>query len=86
MNVFYSVEEVAPLLRVTPQTLRNWIREGKVHAERMGRPYLIPVEEAARLLKRTPDEVHTLIYQAKTAKSAEDHEPGIWVPSLLASV
>jgi excisionase family DNA binding protein len=72
---FYRVDDVANLLGVTPQTIRNWIREGKVKAQRFGRPHLIPIEEVARLLGKTPQEAARLMEQA---------ESGIRTPSLLA--
>ena len=75
MKQFYRVTDVAPLLGVTEQTLRNWIREGKIAAKRFGRPHLIPLGEIARLLDRTPDEV---------AKLLEPNEPDIRAPNLQA--
>lgn len=39
---FFTVQETADLLRVTPQTVRNYIREGKLKGTRIGRPILIP--------------------------------------------
>lgn len=38
---FYTVEEVAEKFRVTPQTIRTYIRKGKLRASRIGRPLLI---------------------------------------------
>lgn len=38
---FYTVEEVADKFRVTPQTIRSYIRKGKLRAARIGRPLLI---------------------------------------------
>jgi excisionase family DNA binding protein len=61
MRQFYRVDQVARLLGVTEQTIRNWIREGKIRAERFGRPHLIPIEEIARLIKKTPEEVAELL-------------------------
>jgi excisionase family DNA binding protein len=61
MKQFCRVDEVAGLLGVTEQTIRNWIREGKIKARRFGRPHLIPIEEAARLLDKTPEETAALL-------------------------
>jgi len=58
---FFRVDDVAALLGVTPQTIRNWIREGKITAKRFGRPHLIPLDEVARLLGKTPQEVKRLL-------------------------
>ncbi|GFP21049.1 hypothetical protein HKBW3S06_00275 [Candidatus Hakubella thermalkaliphila] len=38
----YTVEEVAQLLRMSPSGLRGMIREGKIHAIKAGKRYLIP--------------------------------------------
>jgi excisionase family DNA binding protein len=47
--------EVAHELRVTPRTIRNWIRDGRLRAERVSdRVTRIPASEVDRLLGRTP--------------------------------
>lgn len=61
MRQFYRVDQVARLLGVTEQTIRNWIRDGKIQAQRFGRPHLIPIEEVARLIQKTPAEVAELL-------------------------
>jgi putative molybdopterin biosynthesis protein len=38
---FYTVQETAELLRVTPQTIRSYIKQGKLKGKRIGRPILI---------------------------------------------
>jgi len=38
---FYTVPETATALRVTPQTIRAWIKQGKIRSQRIGRPILI---------------------------------------------
>lgn len=38
---FYNVSETAKALRVTPQTIRAWIKQGKINSQRIGRPILI---------------------------------------------
>jgi excisionase family DNA binding protein len=38
---FYTVPEAAEALRVTPQTIRAWIKQGRLKAKRIGRPILI---------------------------------------------
>jgi excisionase family DNA binding protein len=38
---FYTIPEVAEALRVTPQTIRAWIKTGRLKAKRIGRPILI---------------------------------------------
>ena len=75
MRQFCRVDEVAGLIGVTEQTIRNWIREGKIKAQRFGRPHLIPIDEVARLLQRTPEEVANLLEEAE----------GNSLPALLAA-
>lgn len=38
---FHTVPEVAKVLRITPQTVRAYIREGKLKAQRIGRPIYV---------------------------------------------
>ena len=38
---FYTIPETAKALRVTPQTIRAWIKQGKIKSQRIGRPILI---------------------------------------------
>ena len=38
---FYTISETAKALRVTPQTIRSWIKQGKINIQRIGRPILI---------------------------------------------
>ena len=38
---FYTIPETAQALRVTPQTIRAWIKQGKIKSQRIGRPILI---------------------------------------------
>jgi excisionase family DNA binding protein len=73
VRLFYRVDEVARLIGVTDQTLRNWIREGKIQARRFGRPHMIPLEEVARLLGKSPEETANLLEQT----NEEDLVPGL---------
>ncbi len=38
---FYTIPETAKALRVTPQTVRAYIKQGKLRSQRIGRPILI---------------------------------------------
>jgi excisionase family DNA binding protein len=38
---FYTIAETASAFKVTPQTVRKWIKEGKLKGQRIGRPILI---------------------------------------------
>jgi excisionase family DNA binding protein len=37
----YTVQEVAQAMKVTPQTVRAWIKAGKLKAEVVGKTYMI---------------------------------------------
>lgn len=37
----YTVQEAAELLNVTAQTVRHLIKDGKLPAQKVGRPYMI---------------------------------------------
>ena len=38
---FYTIPEAAKALNVTPQTVRAYIKQGKLKGQRIGRPILI---------------------------------------------
>jgi excisionase family DNA binding protein len=38
---FYTIRELASKLKVTPQTIRKFIKEGRLSGQRYGRPYLV---------------------------------------------
>lgn len=47
---FYSAEEIAEYLKVGAQTVRAWIREGKVKATKFGRSWRVPDDELKRII------------------------------------
>ncbi|MCD6360541.1 MAG: helix-turn-helix domain-containing protein [Armatimonadetes bacterium] len=54
----YRVSEVADILRVTKQTVYNWIRGGKIKAVRLPSGSLrIPESEVKRILSEITDNV-----------------------------
>ena len=71
MRQFYRVDEVARLFGVTDQTIRNWIREGKIKARRIGRPHMIPLAEVARLLGTSQDEAARLLERQASEEEIE---------------
>jgi excisionase family DNA binding protein len=49
----YTIQQAADILQVTPRTIRNWIKDGKIQAFRLGgRRLRIRHEEVVRLLNR----------------------------------
>ena len=48
---FYTIPEVAEALNVTPQTIRAWIKQGKLKSQRIGRPILITENNLKEFLK-----------------------------------
>lgn len=47
----YSLQEVADLLRVSKQSIYNWLKEGRIKAKKYGREYRVTQEELNRLIK-----------------------------------
>jgi len=48
---FYTIPETAKALQVTPQTIRAWIKQGKLKGQRIGRPILITENNLKEFLK-----------------------------------
>jgi excisionase family DNA binding protein len=48
---FYTVIETANALGVTSQTVRAWIKGGKLKSQRIGRPILITEKNIREFLK-----------------------------------
>ena len=48
---FYTVVEIAQLLDITPQTVRAYIKEGRLKGKRIGRPILITQESLTAFLE-----------------------------------
>lgn len=51
---FYTIPETAEALNVTPQTVRAYIKQGKLKAQRIGKPYFI-TERNIREFTGLPD-------------------------------
>lgn len=47
----YSLQEVADTLRVTRQTIYNYLTAGKIKAVKMGKEYRVDEKELQRILK-----------------------------------
>jgi excisionase family DNA binding protein len=50
---FYTIPETAEALRVTPQTVRAYIKNGKLKRLRIGRPILITENNLKEFLQAT---------------------------------
>lgn len=50
---FYRIPEVAEALQVDPQTIRAWIKKGKLKGQRIGRPILITENNIKEFLKES---------------------------------
>ena len=50
---FYTIPETAQALRVTPQTIRAWVKQGKLKGLRIGRPILITESNLREFLRAT---------------------------------
>lgn len=51
-RIFLSTQDLASLLGVTRQTIRNWIKSGQIRAYHIGQNLKIPVAEAQRILRQ----------------------------------
>jgi excisionase family DNA binding protein len=50
---FYTIPETAEALQVTPQTIRAYIKKGRIKAQRIGRPILITEKNLKEFLEKT---------------------------------
>jgi excisionase family DNA binding protein len=46
----YTVQEVAEALKITPQTVRAYIKQGRLKGQRVGRPLLISEDSLKKFL------------------------------------
>jgi excisionase family DNA binding protein len=49
----YTIPEIAQALRVTPQTIRAYVKQGKLKGEKVGRPILITEDNLREFLQAT---------------------------------
>ncbi len=50
---FYTIPETAQALKVTPQAVRAWIKQGRIKSQRIGRPILITENNLKEFLQAT---------------------------------
>lgn len=53
----FTTDEAAELLKVHPETVRNWIRRGDLAAIRVGRNWRIKRPDLERIAERGTEEV-----------------------------
>ncbi len=49
---FYTIQETASALRVTPQTIRAYIKRGRIKSQRIGRPILIKEDSLREFINK----------------------------------
>ena len=52
-ETYYTVTELAGVLSITPQTVRKYIKEGRIDSQRIGRPLLIKERAVKEFLGET---------------------------------
>lgn len=50
---FYTVDELAKLLKLHPETIRRYLKKGKIEASKMGKRYRISDEDLKRFLEES---------------------------------
>jgi excisionase family DNA binding protein len=55
-EAFFTAAGLADYLKVSAQTVRAWIRDGKVRAIKFGRSWRIPSDEVKRIVAAGIDE------------------------------
>jgi excisionase family DNA binding protein len=75
LDEFFTVEELADKLKVSEQTIRLWIREGRLESYKFGRAHRVPASALQRFLE-----------QSKQRSETNDETPeGITIPGLVAA-
>ncbi len=54
---FFTIPEVATALHVTPQTVRAYIKQGKIKSQRIGRPILITENNLKEFLQGSTEPI-----------------------------
>ena len=56
MEQLHTVEQAAHLLQLHPDTIRLWLRSGRLRGRKLGRVWRVPDEELRRLGQVSDDE------------------------------
>lgn len=72
----YTIQEVAALLQFSEQTIRDWVRSGRIKAARPGlRAWRIPRSEVGRLLAQLQIDERTLDNEGKISEEIRASGP-----------
>jgi len=86
---FYDVPEAATVLGLTPDTMRRWLRAGRVRGMRLGRDWRIPVRAIDELAQGTTnqgDDVDALLDATGDADRRAGYRTEADVEQLIAEV
>ena len=72
VDTFLTVEEAAKRLAVTPYTLREWLREGKLRGVQVARRWRVPERALFELATATPTKASAVAPDAKVAGQFAD--------------
>ncbi|MEM1651062.1 MAG: helix-turn-helix domain-containing protein [Sulfolobales archaeon] len=82
----YRTSEVAELLSISVSTVKKWIKQGRLHALRVGKLWMIPESEVRRILSGVERrEIRAAIYarvssrKQKTDGNLERGSALMWV-------
>lgn len=71
VDTFLTVEEAAKRLAVTPYTLREWLREGKLRGVQVARRWRVPERALFELATATPTNAPTPATGAQAGQLAD---------------
>lgn len=55
---FFTVEQIAKMLNIHPKTIQRYIREGKLHATKLGRSWRVTGHDLSRFTEASPPPPH----------------------------
>ncbi|MEM1632448.1 MAG: IS607 family transposase, partial [Thermofilum sp.] len=68
----YRTSEVAELLNISVSTVKKWIKQGRLHALRVGKLWMIPESEVRRILSGVERrEIRAAIYARVSSRKQE---------------
>ena len=78
-TTYYTIAEAAEMLKLHPQTLRRWIREGRLSAKRFGRQFRLRLEDIERAAQPSaPPDLLDRISLAAMAELWDNTEDAIY--------